>query len=188
MLSSFCQLGQKSCLHCLDGEWGALSFPPDMASSDPGELRPPSLPISTTQVQHKFSFFCARLFYMNHMMMWPSELNGVGAQATSISPRRCWWESSLHGEQVKTLDQKSKSSRREAVRARGRSERVQVIAGNELHLEVAIQVLLFCRCSHLSLKPLLLSAYTLNTAKSQQILPESAVLGRQEALGNSIQI
>lgn len=122
-------------------EWFVRGSPllPGMASSDPGELRPPSLPISTTpRVQNKFSFLFTSLLYTNHVLVRPPELNGMGAQATSpISPRKCWWESSLHGQQVKALHQKSKSSRREAIRERGRSEGVWVKTGSELHLEKA---------------------------------------------------
>lgn len=158
MLSSFCQHAW------LVTEGLSPSFPQALTLGSSG-LHPCPSPL-----HHKGStvlvFFCTRLLYTNHILVWPPELKGVGAQATSISPSRYWWESSLHGEQVKTLHQNSKSSRREAVRERGRSEGVQVRIGSELHLEVGIQALLFCRCSHLSLKPLLLSAYTLNTAKS----------------------
>lgn len=89
-----------------------------MASSDPGELRPPSLPISTTpQV-------------CGDGQVWPLEMNGVGAQGTPISPGGAGGKAHCMGSRVKHSTKKARAA------GERQREREEGVRGYRLKLAV----------------------------------------------------
>lgn len=69
------------------------------------------------------------------------------------------------------------------LRKRGRSEEGQVKIGSELHLEVAVRVLLLCGCSHLSLKPLLIICIHIKNGQGIANLARKCHFGKSRSIG-----
>lgn len=69
------------------------------------------------------------------------------------------------------------------LRKGGRSEEGLVKTGSELRLEVATWVVLLCRCSHLSLKPLLLICVHKKNGQGIANLASKCSLGKSRSIG-----